>query len=176
MRAVIYYSSPKVTDYDKARELCLSILDNKDPEADSLRKLRTLSLLTGICGNHPDTYQDAVRYAVQGAQMAHLAGNIQQEAEFYFEAGKVMERLQRGSGIDYMNRSLDILREASRDSLQPLTILSPSLGNAARVLAGQENYAAVIPLLQERLQVIDRIEKEYHRPRRMDRLAAGQYL
>ena len=53
-----------------------------------------------------------------------------------------MERLQRGSGIDYMNRSLDILREASRDSLQPLTILSPSLGNAARVLAGQENYAA----------------------------------
>lgn len=161
MRAVIYYSSQKVTDYDKARELCLAILDNKDPEADSLRKMRTLSLLTGICGIHPDTYQDAVRYAVQGAQMAHLAGNIQQEAEFYFEAGKVMERLQRGSGIDYMNRSLDILREASRDSLQPLTILSPSLGNAARVLAGQENYAAVIPLLQERLQVIDRIEKEY---------------
>lgn len=161
MRAVTYYSSPKVEDYDKARELCLAILDNRNPEADSLRKMRTLSLLTGVCGNHPDTYQDAVHYAIRGAEIAHQAGDIQQEANFYFEAGKVMERLQRGSGIDYMNRSLNMLREAARDSLQPLTILSPSLGNTARVLAGQENYAAVIPLLQERLQVIDRIEKEY---------------
>lgn len=157
MRAVIYYSS----SYDKARELCIAILENKNPEADSLRKLRTLSLLTGVCGNHPDTYQDAVHYAIRGAEMAHRAGDIQQEADFYFQAGKVMERLQRGSGIDYMNRSLDVLREAARDSIQPLTILSPNLGNTARVLAGQENYAAVIPLLQERLQVIDRIEKEY---------------
>ncbi len=157
MRAVIYYSS----SHDKARELCIAILENKNPEADSLRKLKTLSLLTGVCGNHPDTYQDAVHYAIRGAEMAHRAGDIQQEADFYFQAGKVMERLQQGSGIDYMNRSLDILREAARDSIQPLTVLSPNLGNTARVLAGQENYAAVIPLLEERLQVIDRIEKEY---------------
>lgn len=161
MRAVIYYSSPKATDYGKARELCLAILENKNPEADSLRKQRTLALLTGVCANHPDTYQDAVHYAITGAEMAHRAGDIQQEADFYFQAGKVMERMQQGSGIDYMNRSLNILREASRDSIQPLTVLSPNLGNAARVLAGQENYAAAVPLLQERLQVIDRIEREY---------------
>ena len=100
MRAVIYYSSPKVTDYDKARELCIAILENKNPEPDSLRKLRTLSLLTGVCANHPDTYQDAVHYAIRGAEMAHRAGDIQQEADFYFQAGKVMERLQRGSGFE----------------------------------------------------------------------------
>ena len=161
MRAVVYYSSPKVEDYGKARELCLAILENRNPEADSLRKQRTLALLTGVCANHPDTYQDAVHYAIRGADMAHRAGDIQQEADFYFQAGKVMERMQQGSGIDYMNRSLNILREASRDSIQPLTVLSPNLGNAARVLAGQENYAAAIPLLQERLQVIDLIEMEY---------------
>ena len=160
MRAQIYYESPKAEDLDKARDLCLKILDNKNPEADSLWKQKTLSLLVNICAYLPDTYQDAVRYAKQGAEMAHHAGDILQEANFYFEAGKVMERLQQGSGIDYMNRSMNILREASRDSIQPLPTLSSDLGNTARVLASQENYAAAIPLLQEKLQVISRIEKE----------------
>ena len=160
MRAQVYYESPKAEDLDKARDLCLKILDNKNPEADSLWKQKTLSLLVNICAYLPDTYQDAVRYAKQGAEMAHHAGDILQEANFYFEAGKVMERLQQGSGIDYMNRSMNILREASCDSIQPLPTLSSDLGNTARVLASQENYAAAIPLLQEKLQVISRIEKE----------------
>ena len=173
MRAQIYYESPKAEDLDKARDLCLEILDrsasgrllptgskNKISEADSLWKRKALSLLVNICAYLPDTYQDAVRYAKQGAEMAHHAGDILQEANFYFEAGKVMERLQQGSGMDYMNRSMNILREASRDSIQPLPTLSSDLGNTARILAGQENYAAAIPLLQEKLQVISRIEKE----------------
>ena len=160
MRAQIYYESPKAEDLDKARNLCLKVLENKDPEADSRQKLKAQSLLVNICAYLPATYQDAVRYAIEGAEMAHRAGNPLQEAGFYFEAGKVMEQLQQGSGIDYMNRSLDTYREASRDSIQPLSTLSSNLGNTARILAGQENYAAAIPLLQEKLQVISRIENE----------------
>ena len=161
MRAQVYYNAPAVEDMDKARDYCLQVLERQNPAADSVQKLKTLSLLVNICAYLPDTYQDAVRYAKQGAEMAHHAGDILQEANFYFEAGKVMERLQQGSGMDYMNRSMNILREASRDSIQPLPTLSSDLGNTARILAGQENYAAAIPLLQEKLQVIDRVDKEY---------------
>ena len=161
MRAQVYYNAPAVEDMGKARDYCLQVLERQNPAADSVQKLKTLSLLVNICAYLPDTYQDAVRYAKQGAEMAHNAGDILQEANFYFEAGKVMERLQQGSGMDYMNRSMNILREASRDSIQPLPTLSSDLGNTARILAGQENYAAAIPLLQEKLQVIDRVDKEY---------------
>ena len=160
MRAQVYYNAPAVEDMDKARSYCRQVLERQNPAADSVQKLKTLSLLVNICAYLPDTYQDAVRYAKQGAEMAHHAGDILQEANFYFEAGKVMERLQQGSGMDYMNRSMNILREASRDSIQPLPTLSSDLGNTARILAGQENYAAAIPLLQEKLQVVSRIEKE----------------
>ena len=161
MRAQVYYNSSSMEDLDMARQLCLQVLDNQSPVADSIQKQKTLQLLTSICTQTPDTYQDAVRYATEGAEMAHHAGNFLQEAYFYFEAGKVMERLQQGSGIDYMNRSLDTYRKAARDSVQPLPTLSSYLGNAARILAGQENYAAAILLLQEKLQVIDRVDKEY---------------
>ena len=161
MRAQVYYNSSTMEDLDKARELCQKVLDNQNPVADSLLQRKTLLLLTSICTQTPDSYQDAVRYAMKGAEKAHHAGDFLQEAYFYFEAGKVMERLQQGSGMAYMNRSLDTYREAARDSVQPLPTLSSYLGNAARILAGQENYAAAVPLLQERLQVIDRVEKEY---------------
>ena len=160
MRAQIYYESPKAEDLNKSRELCLKVLGNQNPEADNRQKLKAQSLLVNICAYLPATYQDAVRYAIEGAEMAHRAGNPLQEAGFYFEAGKVMEQLQQGSGMAYMNRSLDTYREASRDSIQPLSTLSSNLGNTARILAGQEKYAAAIPLLQEKLQVISRIENE----------------
>ena len=151
MRAQVYYNSSSMEDLDKARQLCLQVLDNQHPVVDSLHKQKTLQLLTSICTQTPDSYQDAVRYAIEGAAMAHQAGDSLQEAYFYFEAGKVMERLQQGSGITYMNRSLDTWRRAALDSVQPLPTLSSYLGNAARILAGQENYAAAIPLLQEKL-------------------------
>ena len=160
MRSCIYYSSPKVEDIDKARNLCQQVLDNKKPEADSLLRLRVISQLVDICKVDPDTYQDAVRYAISGAEMAHQTGNLLQEADFYFNAGEVMERLQLGSGMAYMNRSLDIYREACRDSIRPLPKLSSYLGGMSRILTGEENYSAAIPLLQERLQVISRVEKE----------------
>ena len=37
MRAQIYYESPKAEDLDKARELCMKVLENKNPDADSRR-------------------------------------------------------------------------------------------------------------------------------------------
>ena len=161
MRAIIYFSSPKVEDLDKATELCQGILDNKNPEADSLRKQKIIGLLVHINMKNPERYHDAVRYAVKAAEMAHRAGRLLDEAELYCDAGYVMEKVQQGSGIDYMNRGLNIYREAARDSIQPLPVLSSNLGQMARILAGQENYAASIPLLEERLQVIRRIDKEY---------------
>ena len=161
MRASIYYNSPKAEDLDKSRDLCLKVLENENPTVDSLQKQKTLSLLVEVCLKRSEWYQDAVHYAIKGAEMAHQAGNLLQEATFYFDAGNVMERLQQGSGIDYMNRSLNIYREASRDSIQPLPMFSSNLGNTARVYVGNGNYAAAIPLLKERLQVVERIEKEY---------------
>lgn len=82
MRAVIYYSSPKAEDMDKARDLCLKVLDNENPTADSLRKQKTLSLLVDVCLKRSDWYQDAVGYAIRGAEMAHQAGDLLQEATF----------------------------------------------------------------------------------------------
>lgn len=78
-----------------------------------------------ICAYVPDTYQDAINYAIAGAEMAHQAGDILQEAGFYFESGKVMERLQQGSGIEYMNRSLDIYRQAARPTKGHPQLLCP---------------------------------------------------
>jgi len=40
-------------------------------------------------------------------------------------------------------------------------MFSSCLGNAARVYVGNGNYAEAIPLLQEKLQVVSRVEKEY---------------
>lgn len=160
MRAQIYYGTNN-KDIDKARELCLKVLENENPPADSLQKQKTLSLLVNICMNNSDWYQDAVSYAIKGAEMAHDAGLLFEEANFYFDAGNVMERLQQGNGMKYMNRSLDIYREASAGSIQPLPMFSSNLGNIARIHVGYRNYAAAIPLLEERLQVINRIDKEY---------------
>jgi len=69
MRAQVYYGSPKAEDLDKARDLCLKVLDNKNPTADSLRKQKTLSLLVEVCLKRSDWYQDAVGYAIKGAEM-----------------------------------------------------------------------------------------------------------
>lgn len=76
MRAQIYYNSSAMDDLDKASELCQKVLDNQDPVADSLQQRKTLLLLTSICTQTPDTYQDAVRYAMNGAEMAHHAGDF----------------------------------------------------------------------------------------------------
>lgn len=160
MRAQIYYGSPKVEDLDKARDYCLQVLDNQHPVIDSLQRLKITSLLVSVL-DKPDTYQDAISYAIKGAEMAHRLNRWDEEADLYFEAGNMMERVQKGNGMDYMRNALDLYRQASAKSVEPLPGLSSNLGQLARIYAGYNNYAEAIALSDERLGVIDRIEKEY---------------
>lgn len=161
MRATIYFNGPKVEDMKKVRALCQQILDNQNPVANNTIRQKTISLIVTACNKNPETYQEAVQYAIKGAEMAHNLGRKLDEADFYFEASKVMEHIQTGSGISYMYRTLDIYREAARDSIQPLPNLSYYLGSIARFLASTDKYTEAVKLLQERLQVMARIEREY---------------
>ncbi len=161
MRASVQYNSPKLEDMEKVRALCQQILDNQAPAADSTMRQETISLMMLSYIKPPINYQEAIRYAIKGAEMAHHLGRKLAEADFYFEAGKVMEHIQTGSGLDYMYRSLNIYREAARDNIQPLPILSYNLGSIARFQATTGKYAEAVQLLQERLQVMARIEREY---------------
>ena len=161
MRATIYFNGPKVEDMKKVRALCQQILDNQNPVANNTIRQKTISLIVTACNKNHETYQEAVQYAIKGAEMAHNLGRKLDEADFYFEASKVMEHIQTGSGISYMYRTLDIYREAARDSIQPLPNLSYYLGSIARFLASTDKYTEAVKLLQERLQVMARIEREY---------------
>ena len=159
-RACIYYSNEEIEDFDKAKDYCMMVLSNKEPACDSTQYLKTLHQLVAILSMNRDDYPETIRYAMEGAQRAHNAGDVKSEANFYFEAGLMMENIQYGSGIKYMDRALDILREASHDDLNSLPVLESNLGNAARRLANQGNNARAIELLEERLQVLDRIDRE----------------
>ena len=53
MRAQVYYNAPAVEDMGKARDYCLQVLERRNPAADSVQKLKTLSLLVNICAYLP---------------------------------------------------------------------------------------------------------------------------
>ena len=159
-RGCIYYNSQAIEDYDKAKDYCMMVLSNTNPACDSAQYLKTLSQLVGILRMNRDSYPEAIRYAMEGAQRAHNAGDVKSEALFYCDTGFMMEDTQYGSGIKYIDRALDFLREASRDDMNALPVLESNLGNAARRLARQGNNARAIELLEERLQVLNRIDSE----------------
>ena len=159
MRAQIHLAKDTKADIDKARNYCMKILDNQHPVADSLQRVKTYQLLLIMDRKNPETYQDAISYAIEGAKISHENGWTGEEAMFYFTAGETMEKIQVGSGTDYMDRSLDMFRKSSKP--QALPFLSTYLGNAARIAIEQEDYARAGQLMQERVQVIDRLEKEY---------------
>lgn len=159
-RACIYYSSQENQDLDKAKDYCMMVLSNTKPACDSAQYLKTLSQLVGILQMNRDSYPEAIRYAMEGAQRAHNAGDVKSEAAFYYNMGLMMEHTQYGSGMKYMDRCLDILREASHDDVNVLPVLESNLGNAARRLAHQGNNARAIELLEEKLKVLDRIDRQ----------------
>lgn len=159
-RSVIYYNSTKIADFAKAREYALKVLNNKTTPVDSQQYIETLDLLVCILAMDSKTYQEAIRYALEGAQRAHNAGDIINEADMYYQLGQVMDNIDLGSGLSYMERSLDVSRQAAIDSLQILPMLSTNLGNAARRYASMGKTSRAMELLTERLQVIDRIERE----------------
>ena len=159
MRAQIYLVGGSKEDVAKARAYCQTVLDNKDPEVDSLQRVKIYHLLVSIGQNDPQTYQDAISYAVEGARIAHEYGWTGEEALFYFDAGETMEKVQTGSGMDYLNRSLDMFRQSKNIKAMPM--FSSYLGTAARLAINREDYATAVSLTQERAQVMDRIEKEF---------------
>ena len=159
MRAQIYLVGDAKEDAAKARALCLEILKNKDPEADSLQRVKTYHLLVSINKQDSEHYQDAISYAVEGARLAHEYGWKGEEALFYFDAGEAMEKLEAGSGMEYLNRSLELFRASKNIKAMPM--FSSYLGSAARLAANREDYATAVALTQERAQVMDRIEKEF---------------
>ena len=159
-RSVVYYNSPKIENLDKAREYALKVLNNKETPIDSQQYIKTIDLLVCILANDSKTYQEAIRYAQEGVQRAHNAGDIVNEADMYYQLGQVMDHIEIGSGLSYMERSLDVSRKAARDSVRLLPGFSICLANAARRYASMGKSSRAMELLNERLQVIDRIEKE----------------
>ena len=159
MRAQIHLAQNTKDDIDKARDYCMKVLDNRHPVADSLQRVKTYHLLVSIGKSNPETYQDAISYAIEGARISHENGWTGEEAMFYFNAGETMEAVQAGSGSEYMDRSLDLFRKSSNP--QALPMFSNYLGNVARLAIGNEDYARAAQLTQERAQVVDRLEKEY---------------
>lgn len=159
MRAQIHLAKDTKEDIGKARDYCLKVLDNRHPAADSLQRVKTYHLLVSIGKSDPETYQDAISYAIEGAKISHENGWTGEEAIFYFDAGEVMEKVQAGSGTEYMDRSLDMFRKSR--NVQALPMFSSYLGNVARLAINHKDYARAVQLTQERAQVVDRIEKEY---------------
>ena len=159
MRAQVYLAGGSKEDLAKAQEYCLVVLDNHDPVADSLQRVKTYHLLVDINQRDPKTYDDAIHYALDGARISHENGWNGEEAQFYFDAGETMEKVQRGSGTEYLDRSLDMFRGST--NIKALPMFSYYLGSVTRMAVNNEDYARAVALTQEREQVIDRIEKEY---------------
>ena len=159
MRAQIHLAKDTKDDIDKARDYCMKVLENQHPVADSLQRVKTYHLLVSIGKSDPETYQDAINYAVEGARISHENGWTGEEAMFYFDAGEIMEKVQAGSGTNYMDRSLDLFRMSH--NIQALPMFSSYLGDVARLAINHEDYARAVQLTQELEQVVDRIEREY---------------
>lgn len=159
MRAQILLADGSKEAVAQARDYLLGILENENPKADSLQCVKTYHLLVSVGQQDPGTYQDAIRYATEGAKISHEYGWTGEEALFYISAGEIMEKVQPGSGVEYLDRSLDMMR-ASRN-IQALPTLSSTLGTAARLAIVSEDYDRAVQLIQERAQVVDRIEKEF---------------
>lgn len=159
MRAQIHLAKGSLEDLDKAREYCLTILDNDNPAPDSLQLVKTYHLLISADQSDSRTWQDAIGYAIEGARISHEYGWTGDEAMFYFDAGDMMEKVQAGSGTEYLDRSLEMFRASS--NIQALPTFSYYLGRVARLAINHEDWTRALELTQERVQVVDRIEKEY---------------
>jgi AraC-like DNA-binding protein len=156
MRAQIYMNAPE-KDMEKARECCMAILDNTDPAPDSLQCVKTYHLLVSI-GMNMGEYEEAIDYASKGAKIAHENGWNGEEAEFYFKAGDIMEHVQKGSGTEYLDRSLNIFRGTTKP--QALPLFASHLGSVARFAVNGGDYARALALTNERLEVTERIARE----------------
>ena len=155
LRGIIHY---EVTyNYTAAKRYAQMVIDSKKADKSSDLYLRNFKLMQAIYEKE-ENYSESLRYCLEGARMAHEAGNIQGETDFNFEAGVCMERQQKGSGLSYMDKGIELLKQCNQPKLLPL--LSYYMGQKMRYLSAMERDEEAIAVGQERIAVIDRMAKE----------------
>jgi AraC-like DNA-binding protein len=155
LRGLIHYGATR--DFSEARHYIQKVLDSRQADKTSQMYLRNLSLMEStyeLEGN----YAKCLEYCLEGARLAHEAGDTQLETDFNFEAGVCMERQQKGSGLSYMDKGIELLRQST--SPRTLPYLSYYLGQKMRYLSALDRYEEAIAAGQERIAVINRIATE----------------
>ena len=155
LRGLIHYGA--TGDYSAARYYIQKVLDSRQADKTSGIYLRSFSLMESTYALE-ENYAKCLEYCLEGARLAHEAGDLQLETDFNFEAGVCMERQQRGSGLSYMDKGIERLRQSK--SPRTLPYLSYYLGQKMRYLSALERHEEAIAAGQERIAVIDRIAKE----------------
>lgn len=165
IRGVIFYGAIK--DYPKAKAFCQLVLDRQKDEKTGTLYLKGLKLMAAICLTD-EGYNSSLRYCIEGAALAHEADDAILEADFNFQAGSCMERMngvggrdQKGAskGIAYMDKAIETLRQL--DDIKTLPTLSYYLGQKMRYLSHREEYSEAVNAGKQRLGIIERMKREY---------------
>ena len=155
LRGLIHYGATK--DFPEARRHIQKVLDSRQTDKTSQMYLRNFSLMMSTY-ELEENYSKCLEYCLEGARLAHEAGDTQLETEFNFEAGVCMERQQEGSGLGYMDKGIELLKQST--SPRTLPYLSYYMGQKMRYLSALEQYDEAIATGEERITVIERIDKE----------------
>lgn len=155
LRGLIHYGATR--DFPEARRHIQKVLDSRQADKTSGLYLRNFSLMMSTY-ELEENYAKSLEYCLEGARLAHEAGDTQLETEFNFEAGVCMERQQMGSGLGYMDKGIELLKQST--SPRTLPYLSYYMGQKMRYLSALERYDEAIATGEERITVIDRIDKE----------------
>lgn len=155
LRGLIHYGATK--DFPEARRHIQKVLDSRQADKTSQMYLRNFSLMMSTY-ELEENYSKCLEYCLEGARLAHEAGDTQLETEFNFEAGVCMERQQEGSGLGYMDKGIELLKQST--SPRTLPYLSYYMGQKMRYLSALERYDEAIATGEERITVIERIDKE----------------
>lgn len=102
-------------------------------------------------------YIRTLEHATEGARLAHEAGNVRFEAEFYGVAGAAIEHKRPGAGIDYLDRAISLI--CQQDDRQLLPKASYYLSEKTRIQIEQEQYAEAATTCRERLALIDEMQQ-----------------
>ncbi len=154
LRGLIHYGA--TMNYAEARHYIQMVLDSKKSDKTSEFYLRNLSLMMATY-QQEENYSKCLQCCLEGARLAHEAGDIRLETEFNFQAGVCMERQQKGSGISYMDKGIALLKQSTSPKTLPL--LSYYMGQKMRYLSALERHDEAIATGQERITVIERIAK-----------------
>ncbi len=154
LRGQIYYACLK--DYACADEYLHRVLDR--PELNHASDIYLTALSTYCAFSlHADEYARTLEHATEGARLAHEAGNVRFEAEFYGMAGAAMEHERPGAGIDYLDRAIALVHQQNDRQLLPKA--SFYMSEKARIQIEQKQYAEAATTCRERLALIDKMQQ-----------------